>query len=147
MLKNIPTCMSPDLLYALCSIGHGSKIMICDSNCDINRLGPAEAFRVRLDGVRGPEILEAILKFIPVDDYIKDPIRIGLTDDGRPQPPVWEKYEEVVKNSEEACKLPDGIHYMKSREFWSVADDLDLIISTGETDPYGNIFVQKGVIK
>ncbi|MDD2955522.1 MAG: RbsD/FucU domain-containing protein [Oscillospiraceae bacterium] len=147
MLKNIPTCMSPDLLRALCSIGHGSKIMVCDSNCDINRLGPADAFRVRLDGVRGPEILEAILKLIPVDDYIDDPIRICLTDGGRPEPAVWKKYDEVVKNSEEAKKLPNGIHYMKGKEFWSVADDLDLIIATGETDVYGNIFVQKGVIK
>lgn len=146
MLKNVAPCISPDLIKALCAIGHGSGIMICDSNCDINRLGPPDAFRVRADGVRGPELLKAILELIPLDDYIEDSVRVCKTSGGRPNPPVWEKYEEVVKNSPEYSKLPNGIAYMDGRDFWSVAPRLDLIIGSGETDVYGNIYIQKGVI-
>ena len=147
MLKNIPSCVSPDLLKALCAIGHGSKIMICDSNCDINTLGHDRAYKVRIDGVRGPEILKAVLDLIPIDDYIDDAIRICNTEGNIPAPECWEKYEEVVKNSEEYSKLPNGIVYMDEPEFWSVAEELDLVIATGELDVYGNIFIQKGVIR
>lgn len=147
MLKNIPTCMSPDLLKALCAIGHGAKIMICDSNCTINTLGHPNAFRIRVDGVSGPEILKAILQLIPLDDYIDNSVRICKTSRGIPAPGVWEKYEEVVRNSEEYSKLPNGIDYMEGPDFWSVAPKLDLVIASGEEDIYGNIFIQKGVIK
>ncbi|PWM40367.1 MAG: fucose isomerase [Clostridiales bacterium] len=147
MLKNIPTCMSPDLLRALCAIGHGSKIMICDGNCDIKTLGHPDAFRIRVDGVGGAEILKAILDLIPLDDYIDNSVRICKTDNGIPAPGVWKKYEEIVRNSEEYAKLPNGIDYQDGKEFWSVAPELDLVIGTGEEDIYGNIFVQKGVIR
>ena len=147
MLKNIPTCMSPDLLRALCAIGHGSKIMICDSNCDINVLGHDRTYRIRLDGVRGPEILKAILDLIPIDDYVEDAVRLCNTDRGIPNPPCWEQYEAIVRSSEEYAKLPNGIVYQDDPVFWSVAPELDLVIATGETDVYGNIFIQKGVIR
>ncbi|MDD3206243.1 MAG: RbsD/FucU domain-containing protein [Lachnospiraceae bacterium] len=147
MLKNIPTCMSPDLLKALCAVGHGAKIMICDGNCGINTLGNENSYRVRVDGVSGPEILKAILQLIPLDDYIDNSVRICNTENGIAAPGVWAKYEEIVKNSEEFAKLPNGIQYQDSDEFWSVADELDLVIGTGEEDIYGNIYLQKGVIR
>ncbi len=147
MLKNIPTCMSPDLLRALCAIGHGSKIMICDGNCDINTLGHEKAYRIRIDGVGGAEILKAILQLIPLDDYIDNSVRICNTDNGIPAPDVWKDYEDIVRNSEEYYKLPNGIQYLDDPDFWSVSKELDLVIATGERDIYGNIFLQKGVIR
>lgn len=147
MLKNVAPCISPDLLKALCAVGHGAKIMICDSNCSTHDMGNPYTIRVRADGVRGPELLKAILELIPLDDYIDDSVRICKTSGGRPNPAVWEKYEEVVKASEEYSKLPNGIVYMDGKDFWSVHQQLDLVIASGETDIYGNIFIQKGVIK
>ncbi|MCR5753958.1 MAG: fucose isomerase, partial [Acetatifactor sp.] len=96
MLKNIPACMSPELLKALCAIGHGSMIMICDANCDIATVGRENAYRVRLDGVSGPEVLKAILDLIPLDDYIDNSVRICKTENGIEAPKVWNEYEKIV---------------------------------------------------
>lgn len=92
-------------------------------------------------------MLEAILQLIPLDDYIEDSVRICNTDNGIPAPKVWDRYEEIVKNSEEAKKLPNGIRYLDDPEFWAVSKEIDLVIGTGERDVYGNIFLQKGVIR
>ncbi len=147
MLKHVPGCISPDLLRALSSIGHGSKILIADGNCDINNLGHSNCFRIRADGHSGAELLEAILKLIPLDDYIDDPIRCCLTDPGVPAPDCWKDYEKVVAASEEADKCPNGIVYQEGDVFWSLWNQFDLVIASGETDLYGNIFLQKGVFR
>ena len=144
MLKHIPDCLSPELVRALDSIGHGSKILIADSNCDINRVGRPEAFRIRADGIKGAELLEAILKVIPVDDYIPNPIRCNQPPEGKRIPTCFAEYDKVVAESEEASKMPNGIDY-QGEEFWECAEWLDLVIASGETQPYGNIFIQKGV--
>lgn len=148
MLKNIPAFVSPDLIYALNIIGHGSRIMVCDANCDFNTIGHDRCYKVRLDGIRGPEVVKAILDLIPLDDYIEDPIRLSTPEDGRPIPPCFEKYDKVFIESEEAARFPHlkQIPRYEDADFWREAKPIDLVIATGETDPYGNIFIQKGVI-
>ena len=32
MLRNIPACISPDLMHALMSMGHGDEIVLADAN-------------------------------------------------------------------------------------------------------------------
>ena len=70
MLKNIPPILSPDLLYVLANMGHGDEIIIADGNfpCDssTDRL-------IRCDGHGVPEVLEAVLKFLPLDDFVEHP--------------------------------------------------------------------------
>lgn len=146
MLKNVPAVLSPDLLKALCSIGHASKILIADGNCDINYLGKPNCFRVRCDGVSGSDLLRAILKVIHVDVDIDDPIRVNEPGPGIERPSCYKKYDEVVKESDEFERIRyGGIHYMGG-EFWADCMDYDLVIATGERDLFGNIYIQKGVV-
>ena len=68
MLKNIPSILSPELLKILMEMGHGDYIVIGDGNfpavTNAQRL-------VRLDGHGVPEILDAILKLMPLDTYVR----------------------------------------------------------------------------
>ena len=60
MLRNIPACISPDLMHALMSMGHGDEIVLADGDF------PAATYSKRLihaDGLDVATLLEAILPF------------------------------------------------------------------------------------
>ena len=70
MLKNIPPILSPDLLYVLANMGHGDEIIIADGNF------PADSSTdrlIRCDGHGVPEVLEAVLQLLPLDDFVDHP--------------------------------------------------------------------------
>ena len=97
MLKNIPSILSPELLKILMEMGHGDYIVIGDGNfpavTNAQRL-------VRLDGHGVPEILDAILKLMPLDTYVDAPV--SLMDNGDPdnRPEIWATYKEIVEKNE-----------------------------------------------
>ncbi len=71
MLKGIPPLVSPDLMHLLMKMGHGDEIVIADGNF------PADSKAqqiVRTDGLGVLEVLEAVLKFLPIDKFVDDPI-------------------------------------------------------------------------
>jgi len=66
MLKGIPNILSPDLLKILMEMGHGNELVIGDGNF------PAASYAqrlIRLDGHNVPEVLDAVLKFFPLDTF------------------------------------------------------------------------------
>lgn len=66
MLKGIPKIISPEILKILCEMGHGDEIVISDANF------PAASIAqrlVRADGIPAADMLEAVLKLIPLDQY------------------------------------------------------------------------------
>ncbi|XP_013867456.1 fucose mutarotase isoform X1 [Austrofundulus limnaeus] len=70
VLKGIPSVLSPDLLYVLAKMGHGDDLVLADVNfpsSSICACGPRE---VRADGLGIPQLLEAILKLLPLDNYV-----------------------------------------------------------------------------
>lgn len=70
MLKHVPAILSPELLYAIAAMGHGDEIVLADGNF------PAESHAqrcIRADGHSVPAVLEAILKFLPLDTFIESP--------------------------------------------------------------------------
>ena len=70
MLKNIPSVLPPELLKILMEMGHGDEIVIADGNFP----GASIARNlVRCDGHGVPEILEAVLKLMPLDAYVPQP--------------------------------------------------------------------------
>ena len=76
VLKGIPPIISPDLLHALASMGHGDRIVLADTNFPSASLcegldGPK---LVRADGHNIPQLLEAVLALIPLDSYVFAPV-------------------------------------------------------------------------
>lgn len=139
MLKNIPSILSPELLKILMEMGHGDYIVIGDGNfpaaTNAQRL-------VRLDGHGVPEILDAILKLMPLDTYVDVPV--SLMDNGDPdnRPEIWATYKEIVEKNEG----DKNIGLVERFDFYDKAKNAFAIVATGETAIYANIILQKGVV-
>ncbi|XP_067876429.1 fucose mutarotase isoform X2 [Heterodontus francisci] len=103
ILRGIPSIISPDLLYALAKMGHGDEIVLADANfptSSVCRFGPTE---IRADGLRIPELLQAILKLLPLDTYVSCPAAVmDLVDEDKEkclQTPIWDKYLRLLSNA------------------------------------------------
>ena len=143
MLKGIPTILSPELLKVLMEMGHGDTIVLGDGNF------PAAAMAkncklIRLDGHGVPEILDAILKFLPLDPYVETPVSLMEVVPGdNVETTIWDEYAKIVEKHEPGTK----IGHIERFAFYDVAKKCYAIIATGETALYANIILQKGVVK
>ena len=73
MLRGIPGVISPELMKYMMEMGHADVMILADANY------PAESHGkrvVRLDNVKIPELLEAVLQFFPGDNFVPDPVRV-----------------------------------------------------------------------
>ena len=139
MLKGISPIISPELLKILCEMGHGDEIVIGDGNFP----AAANAKRlVRLDGHGVPEILDAVLKLIPLDTYVESPAMLMATGENEPTPEIWATYEDIItKNNGKT-----NISAIERFAFYERARSAYAVIATGETAIYANIILKKGVI-
>ena len=123
-------------------MGHSDELVIADGNFPRN----AHPDRViRLDGHGIPEILDAILKFMPLDSYVEHPTILMKVMDGDPYvPEIWDKYREIAAKYEE-----DGARELAIDrfEFYERARKAYAVVTTGETALYANIILKKGVVK
>ena len=107
MLKNIPNILSPDLLKILMEMGHGDEIVIADGNFPASSIAQR---LIRLDGHNVPEVLEAILKFFPLDIYVKNPVGLMEVVPGdNVKPVIWEEYRKIIIESKESFKEFENI--------------------------------------
>ena len=97
MLKNIPPCLSPELLKALDEMGHGDEIVIGDGNFPGSSLGPKV---IRADGIGGEELLDAILTLLPLDTSSPENFFLMETTNGDPPPEIWAKYDAIAAKKE-----------------------------------------------
>lgn len=139
MLKNISPIISPELLKILMEMGHGDEIVIGDGNF------PAASIAqrlVRLDGHGVDEILDAILKLMPLDTYVEAPV--ALMDNGDPDncPPIWSVYKATVTANEGDKEF----ELVERFAFYERAKKAYAVVATGETAIYANIILKKGVV-
>lgn len=145
MLKGISPLISPELLKALAEMGHGDELVIADGNFPCHSVGK-NSIVIRADGHGVPEILDAVLKLIPLDTYTEKPVALMevVKGDTCGTPEIWGAYEELLNKYE-----PDHheIDYTERFAFYERAKDAYLIIATGEKAIYANILLKKGVVK
>ena len=72
MLKNVPSILSPALLKVLMEMGHGDEIVLGDGNFPAESMGK-NAVVIRADGHSVPELLDAILTMMPLDQRRSPP--------------------------------------------------------------------------
>jgi L-fucose mutarotase len=141
MLKGIPSILTPELLKILMEMGHGDEIVISDGNF------PAAAYAkrlVRCDGHNVPELLEAILKFFPLDTYSAAPVSLMEVVKGDTvKPTIWEVYKDIVNKHE---PVANKIENVERFAFYERAKKAYAIIATGEKALYANIILKKGVV-
>jgi len=141
MLKGIPAILPPELLKILMEMGHGDEIVIADGNF------PAASYAQRLircDGHNVPELLDAILKFFPLDSYVDAPVTLMQVVPGdKVETPIWEVYKEIVTKHE---PVNNKFEHIERFAFYERAKKAYAIIATGEKALYANIILKKGVV-
>lgn len=141
MLKGIPAILSPELLKILMEMGHGDELVIGDGNF------PAAAYAqrlVRCDGHNITEILNAILKFFPLDPYVEVPVALmGVVPGDNIKPTIWTEYKQIINKYEPTT---NKIEYEERFNFYDRAKKAYAIIATGEKALYANIILKKGVV-
>ena len=144
MLKGIPTVISPLLLKVLCEMGHGDSIVIADGNFPAESVGK-DAIVIRADGHGVPEILEAILSLIPLDQYVEKPVSLMDRVEGdNADISIWKTYEEILQKSE--GKNFESVRLLERFEFYDEAKKAYAVIATSEKSQYANVILQKGCI-
>ena len=144
MLKGIPSILSPELLKALCEMGHGDRLVIADGNFPSHTVNP-DAIVVHLDGHGVPEILDAVLQLMPLDTYVEKPVSLMEKMLGDTvETPIWDVFAKIVLKKGGMDK--SHIQNIERFAFYEAAKTAYCIIATGETALYANIMLQKGVV-
>jgi len=141
MLKGVPAILSPELLMVMMEMGHGDELVIGDGNF------PAASMAQRLlraDGHGVPELLEAIMRFFPLDGFVDRPVALMAVVPGDPtKPTIWEKYRSILKAADESFK---DFEFVERFDFYERAKQAYAILATGEAAIYANIILKKGIV-
>ncbi|KAI9024251.1 RbsD-like domain-containing protein [Hyaloraphidium curvatum] len=154
VLKNVPSILTPDLLRCLALMGHGDELVLADANFPSHSMSRSTALgeALRFDGVGVPELLEAVLSLLPLDDpgigrgdgevavmaMMDEHVKMGWK-----EPEVWATYRAIAEKAEgrnvELQEVERFAFYERAKKAFAV-------VATGETALYGNIIVKKGII-
>ena len=142
MLINIDPILSPELLHALRSMGHGDKLVLADANFPSASLAKK---LIRLDGVNIPNAAKAILSVLPLDSFVDYPVE-RMEIDGNPDEinDVHQDLIDVLKNSAGDKWKVGSIERFK---FYEEAKQAYMIVSTSDARAVGCFIITKGVIK
>ncbi|MEQ2309614.1 hypothetical protein AMECASPLE_000706 [Ameca splendens] len=146
VLKGIPFVISPDLLYVLAKMGHGDELVLADANFPTSSICTSGPKEIRADGLGIPQLLEAILKLLPLDTYVPSPAAVmDLVDSDKQRclaVPVWENYTQLLSLTGSESPLEKVERFA----FYERAKRAYAVVATGETALYGNLILKKGVI-
>ena len=137
MLKGISPLISPDLLKTLHEMGHGDEILLADAHFPGHSLGKRV---LRADGLAVPALLQAIAPLL-----VFDALYMMQTD--RPEeldPDLEAEYVSAINSNISDVRRPLRL---PRKEFYTRAAACFCLLMTGETRPYGNILLQKGVTR
>lgn len=141
MLKGVPSVVSPDLLKILAEMGHGDELVLADGNF------PAATMArrlVRADGLGIVPLLEAVLKFFPLDQYVDRPAMIMQVVPGDPtKPTIWNEYRKIIQAVE---KNFTDFEQIERYAFYERAQNAFAVVATSEAALYANIILKKGVV-
>jgi len=140
MLIGISPLISPDLLAILHRMGHGDEIVLADAHF------PGETYGqrvLRADGLRIPDLLDAILPLFALDTYVESPlIMMSVVAGDQLDPAVEVSYRLTI---DKHWPSTPAIQRIDRFEFYDRAKQAFAVLMTGETAKYGNIILKKGV--
>lgn len=142
MLKNIPRIISPDLMKYMMEMGHSDVMILADANYP----AAAHAKRiVRMDAVEIPALLEAVLPFFPLDEFVDGPVCLMKNLPSEPVPDIWTVYGSLLEKHGLSGGL-GKIVYLDRLPFYEKSNQAYIVVQTGTTARYANIALQKGVV-
>jgi L-fucose mutarotase len=143
MLKNIDPLLTPALLHALAAMGHGDFIAVCDANFPAYAIASDKPL-IHLPGSGAIAVLRAILTLLPLDTFDGSSVhRMEQVGDAQTLSHIQRQAIEDVFSKLEPAPEVAGLerhdYYAKSRGAFAM-------VLTGETMPYGNFLLRKGVL-
>ena len=140
MLLGLDPLLTPDLLHALASAGHGDRIAIVDANF------PAAANARRLLTLAGADAaaaLRAVLSVLPLDDFGPDPAAVmAVVGDPKSVPEAVAAFTRLLAGAGAAPPAR-----LAREDFYAAARAAFAVVATGERRLYGNIILTKGVVR
>ncbi len=140
MLKGIHPLLTPELLHALASMGHGDTLAIVDANFPAASVGRRV---IHIAAAGAPETLDAILTRFPLASGETSAFTMGVVDEPDAIPEPVADFAAVFAEHD----LGDAeIGRLERHEFYARSREAFAVVRTGELRPYGNILLVKGVI-
>ncbi|CCD87473.1 putative ABC-type ribose transport system, auxiliary component [Bradyrhizobium sp. ORS 285] len=146
MLKGLDPLLNADVLYALRAMGHGDRLVICDTNFPADAIARQTAFGelLRIDNVSAARAVQAVLSVLPLDTFVDDAaVRMEVV--GQPEE-VTEVQQEVQAAIDAAEGRPWPLVGVERYAFYEMAKSTYCVIATGERRFYGCFIFSKGVI-
>ncbi|MCP1428172.1 L-fucose mutarotase [Microbacterium foliorum] len=128
--------LHPELLDALASLGHGSRVLIADGNFPFRTEAGPNARIVYLNLAPGllavDQVLEVLVAAVPVESAVmmQSPTEV----------PVQEVFREMLGAGVEVDHVDRAAFYEQVR-----AADTGLIVATGERRTYANVLLTIGI--
>ncbi len=143
ILKGVPSIINPTLLAALARMGHGDEIVLADANFPAASVAAHTTLgaEIRIDGTGIVELLEAIMKLLPLDPVAKNTLFMEMMPEHKAagwETPIWAKYLGVIAASGETAQTGE----IERMAFYERAKTAFAVVSTGETALYGNLIVR-----
>lgn len=141
MLKNIPCIISPELLKALCELGHGDEFTVADANFPCYGVNDRV---LRADGHSATELLAAIARLVPLDTYAEWNVAYMRHCECDEYPAITDEYTGILEKEEgENVKVVR----LERFDFYEKAKKSRFVLATGEKALYANVIIKKGVVR
>lgn len=143
MLKNLPPLLTPELLHALASMGHGDDLVLVDAHFPASRVAQqGQARLVRLPGLSATEVLDAVLQVLPLDTF--GPAcgwTMEVVGDAQAVPPAVAEFRQRLADHgrTDVATLERFAFYEQARQGY-------VIVQTGDLRTYANLLLRKGVL-
>src|SRR5436190_15848752 len=137
MLKSIDPLLNADVLCALRAMGHGDRLVICDTNFPADSIARQTAFGrlLRIDNVGAARAARAVLSVLPLDSFVDDAaVRMEVVGNPGEVPAVQQEVQSEIDRAE-------GRHWalvgLERHAFYAMAKSAYCVITTGERRFYG----------
>lgn len=131
--------LHPQILEALGSAGHGTQILLADSNYPFSTGAHPDARRVYLNLAPGvislTDVLEVLLDAVPIESVH------AIHPDSDQTPPIFDEYRQLMPNLE--------IQKLGRFPFYEAAksSNTGLVIATGEQRTWACVLLTIGVVE
>ncbi|MFC1569469.1 L-fucose mutarotase [bacterium] len=141
MLRGIAPVVGPELLAALCSMGHGDEIVFADAHFPAESMGPPV---IRMDGIDIETILKGIMPLFVLDQYDDQAvIMMDVVSGDTPDLKVEQGYLQIINQYEDKSW---DVTKIERFTFYERARNAFIIVISGDVRKYANLILKKGVI-
>jgi L-fucose mutarotase len=123
-------------------MGHFDELVIADANYKASAMSSRI---IHCGAEKNDELLDAVLKYFPLDEDGDNAINVMTPDHGYDHDPeIWSDYKRVLEKNEysenmKLSKIPRGDFYERARAAYAT-------IQTKDTRLYADVIIRKGFV-